>query len=349
MGKRSGSGVAIACAVTALLIVPSARGATEVGSKCVSNASVVTGFEGILFPLQSGSLPASAPVAGIATQWIARKQPGPDTLYERLKVLRPTTTAKEVEIVAESPLEGVSNGHETFAIRIPVQAGDRFGLSGPLGALACTPAAPGESSGSTTANGQPGTRELFFEATDTQAAVSAVIESDLDDDGYGDETQDGCPEYASIHTACPFVRLTPSVTAITKRAILLNVFTGDPTQVQVNGQVGWNVLPKPSAPHGGRKPDHAAGSKARVVVPLNGGTQEVPTGTTVPFTVPLPKAVRRHVRKLAPRKKLKAKLRVISTDLVGHLTLSCLTVRLPGPEIVVTKGTRSCPAATLPG
>ena len=254
-------------------------------------------------------------------------EPGQPALPQRLEIYR-VLNEKEIRQEAQTPLEAVHAGENFFPTRIPVWVGANLGLHGPEGTYACNTAEP-VLTGTFEGSASLGEVKQVTALPGYRTPVTVVVERDEDGDGYGDETQDGCYEYASIHTACPFVHLTPSVTAVTKRAIRLNVSTGDPTQVLVNGQVGWNRKPKRRA--------HAARRRERLVVGLSGGVQEVPAGATVTFTVPLPKAVRQRVKGLAPRERLKAHLAVIATDLVGHQTVSRLTIRLPGPEIVVTK------------
>jgi hypothetical protein len=275
---------------------------------------------------------------GVVTGWKVRVGPGQASLPQRLEIYRVLNEKEEYRQEIQTQLEAIHEGENFFSARIPVWPGAHLGLYGPNGTFACSTS---ESlvTGTFEGNASVGEVRTVTGLLGFRTPLTVVVEHDEDADGYGDETPDGCPEYASIQTACPFVRLTPSVTAITRRAILLNVSTGDPTQVQVSGQVGWSLRTKSAGR--GAKPK-------RLVVGLSGGAQEVLAGATVPFTVPLPKAVRRRLKRLEPKEKLKAHVIVIATDLVGHQTLSHLTVRLPGPEIVVSKKGKSLPAATLP-
>jgi hypothetical protein len=298
--------------------------ATEVGNRCEANSSVIAGFEGILFPLgdgTSGALPASVPIPGIATQWTARKQ-GLDSFFERLKVLRLTSEPEKVAIVAESPREEVSHGHGTFSIRIPVQVGDRFGLNGPLGALACPPVAPGEIAGLTTANGSPGSTERFSEYVGGQAAVSVIVEPDADGDGYGDETQDKCPTNAALQAKCPPV-VAKSEAEAKRKSIVVEVGVSSEALIDVYGQVGWGYKPSPKLKTAGAKP-------TRLIVGLSGPKKTVLPGKRVPFRVPLPKSVLRRLGKLTPKQSLTAKLTVSCTDLAGRVKHQRLDLKLKG-------------------
>jgi hypothetical protein len=321
MGWRRGIGIAAAFTAATLNIAPSASAATEVGNACEANSSVIVGFEGILFPLTNGSssaIPVSVPAAGVATRWTARQRPGPDTHFVRLKVLRLVPGANRVQVVAESPSEGVAEGHESFPIRIPVQVGDRFGLSGPGGALGCSPSPAGDVAGATTAGGAPGATEAFYEIPTSQAAVSVSVEPDVDGDGYGDESQDSCPEVAALQTGCPPVALTVDSATVKQRAILVAVEVSSQAQVQAFGQVSWQVRQKVGANRG-----LTAGLSA-------GAAHTVTPGTVANFRLPLTKSVVRRLGRLSPRQALQARITVRTTDLAGRESDRQLTAKLPG-------------------
>lgn len=63
-----------------------------------------------------------------------------------------------------------------------------------------------------------------------------MIEPDADGDGYGDETQDKCPQSALAQVACPVVKLSVSASAKKKQATIL-VTDDVPASVTVGGQV----------------------------------------------------------------------------------------------------------------
>lgn len=343
-------GASIASALLIGMLLPGVASAKEAGDNCVANSVQANRT---LIPWNSGedlsmnralgeAVFGENAKGGVITGWRVRVGPGQPELPQRLEVYRVLNEEEEYRQEIQTPLETIHAGENFFPVRIPVWSGAYLGLYGPEGTFACNTAEP-VVTGTFEGSANLGEVRKVTGLLGFRTPITVVAEPDLDDDGYGDETQDGCPEFAAVHTACPFVQLTPSVTAVSKRAIVLNVKTRDSTQVQVSGQVGWSIRPKSGV--------HATKRK-RVVVGLSGGTQEVPAGAGVAFTVPLPKSVKRRLEKPAPKEKLKAKLRVAATDLVGRLTVIRLTVRLPGPEIVVTKevvSSAAVTAATLPG
>ena len=117
-----------------------------------------------------------------------------------------------VKVLSSSPVESVSvtpsppiGKITSFATRLPIPAGSYVALASPTKSLA--PFALHASGASltefhdapdgSTISG-PGTVRPF------EVAYDADVEPDLDHDGYGDVTQDSCPEASSVHDgACP--------------------------------------------------------------------------------------------------------------------------------------------------
>ncbi|HEU4392607.1 MAG TPA: hypothetical protein VFR04_03100 [Solirubrobacterales bacterium] len=310
----------------ALIGASSAPAAVEVGSDCESNALLVAGIEEIVFPLTTASpttLPTSIPVNGIATRWTVRSG-STNTFYQRLKVLR-TATGDTVQVVAEAPSQPVVKGSASFPIRIPVQAGDRFGLSGVGGGvIACVTGAAGDVVGATARNGQPGQSESFARLTGSQLALSVAVEPDADGDGYGDETQDGCPEAVAIQATCPRVTVVPKST-VKERAILVQVKVSSEASVQVFGQVSWKVRPRPAQGTMSRPRDHG------LTVGLSaGGARTVLPSPDATFRLPLGRAVKRRLGRLDSSQALRARLTARITDLAGRVLEQQFRVRLPG-------------------
>jgi hypothetical protein len=304
----------------ALVGAESAPAATEVGSRCEGDTLLVAGIEGIVFPLAtdaSGALPTSSPISGVATQWSVRSG-STDTWVQRLKILRADTEAGNAQIVGEAPPQPVTKGSGPFPIRIPVQAGDRFGLNRPGGgALACNTGSPGDRVGETLGNGQPGQSEPFFPSTGYQLPLVVTIEPDIDGDGYGDETQEPCPNVITVQVPCPPVTFEQNVEA-KKRAILVQAEVSSQASVQVFGRIGWQVRP-------------SGDRDRRLIVGLNGG----PACTVLPdrsatFRLPLGKAVKRRLGRLDASQSLRAKLTVRVIDLAGRVTTQRIRLRLPG-------------------
>ena len=317
--------IAATVVVSSLALAPSALAITEVGNDCEANIIEVGATILPLATSSESSLPIGVPAAGIATKWKVRSIPGTDIHTERLKVFRPTSDPRSFQVVAESNLEDTTGGLSSFDIGIPVQSGDRFGVSGKPGegAIACAPR-PGDVEGRLTGDPPLGSTPSFAESETSQAAVSAIVEPDSDNDGYGDETQDKCPQSAAYQSECPVVALGARGTAY-RKSIVLSVSASLDAPVTASGQVGWGFKPKP-------KGKAQISAKHHLIVGLNGGTQTVEPGQIVSFKVNLPRLVRHRLLGIAPQESLKAKLTVSTPNIAGADSVRRVTVKLKGQK-----------------
>ncbi len=175
-----------------LLLVPAASASTQVGNVCEGSKEATNA---LLIQLENASsaLPIEAP-AGVVTEW---KVTSTVQTTQRLKVVAPTGPEDEYRVVTETDEKNITPGINVFSARIPVPAGARFGLFAPApsGGLFCESLKPadvmGFHSGNLISTDAP---EVFGPAKADRVAVSAVVEPDLDGDGFGDETQDKCPQ-----------------------------------------------------------------------------------------------------------------------------------------------------------
>jgi hypothetical protein len=322
MRRMIGVGVGVAaCALlgaspaSAILTWPQ-----QMGDRCAATGAA--GQTAIILnnSLSGADLPIAAPpeTASVITHWTVDAPAGIGPIAEQLVAFRQVgPEGSEDQPIGESALETVVGGAANeFSTRIPVPEYARIGLRGPAGALICA-AEPLHLAGLATDTWATGEARPVQVEVNTGVPVLATLEPDRDHDGYGDETQDECPEQPLVHTACPFVRLVPTAKAF-RRGILVEVSTGDPTKVEVSGQVGWGYRPRDGGP------------RKQLIVGLSSAAQEVGAGATVPFWLPLPKTVLGRLAKLTPKEKLKAHLSIVATDVVGHQTNRAMGVRLPG-------------------
>ncbi|HEY0277969.1 MAG TPA: hypothetical protein VGC32_06845 [Solirubrobacterales bacterium] len=139
--------------------------------------------------------------------------------------------------------------------------------------------------------------------------------ADVDGDGYGDETQDGCPTDGSTHGPCPTAAPTPppvavpialSASAAAKKSFLtMNLTTTAQASVSVTGSVKL----------GKGKP-----------VKLKGNTQIIAPGALAKFTLLFPAKLKAALKKLPTNRKLTVDL---SASAPGAPTKT-LTVKIPG-------------------
>ena len=104
----------------------------------------------------------------------------------------------------------------SFPVRMAVLAGDRIGLQNPPGISNCYSETGNSADIFGVAGSAPiGTPTTFTPTSPYRLNLSAVVELDADGDGYGDDSQDGCPSDATTQGPCPDV--TPPETTITKK------------------------------------------------------------------------------------------------------------------------------------
>jgi hypothetical protein len=310
-----------AAATASLSFGPPASAATEVGNDCPATK----GIAGVAFvqltAAPSNPLPLTAPTDGVVTKWkVTRAFSVLEPFEVKLKVFRATAIPNQFEVAGESGIEVVEEGPNAFDARIPVKAGDRFGLFGetPSGALNCVSKTAQDVVGQGLGNVPPGSTQAFGkEELNSRVAVSAVVEPDVDRDGYGDETQDSCPRRAAIQTGpCPPVRMASF--ALAKRESALVLVTSDlEVPVTVSGTVS---VPK------------AAGASARrpARIRLSAMAQTVAPGQIAQFVLSFPKALKSALRKLPRNRSLRLGLDAAGTGPTGAVTTSSSSVRLRG-------------------
>lgn len=190
----------------------SADAATTLGSTA-SGGGAQTCYGATLF-VQAASSGASYVVpsgGGVITSWSVHGFGAPAQLI--LKTVSMSTTdnylvkgSSEVETVAAS-------GTSTFPARISVAAGDEIALwvPGEFPDKAPCNYVTGNVGDVQAFRGgihpEPAIGDVFGPTSDHGSGfrlnVSAKLEPDADRDGYGDETQDGCPTDATVHGPCP--------------------------------------------------------------------------------------------------------------------------------------------------
>jgi hypothetical protein len=203
---RAGIGVVLGAIVLAL--PAPARAAVSFGSSLASGSDPVGCSEdectSTLEDVQGGSH-ARSPIEGVVVRWRLRTNtvPAPGESV-RLRILRDmgSNSWHFVRSSGQFTVAPVSGVH-AFDARVRIGAGEYIGLDRPAAMDVFRPA-PGAvtnlfadsppSDGETLGNGGDPGRELL---------INADVEPDADKDGYGDETQDGCPTSAATQGPCP--------------------------------------------------------------------------------------------------------------------------------------------------
>ena len=150
-------------------------------------------------------------VDGVLVRWRLRTASGSGGGSVRLRVLDSNTA---VGASAEVPVPTVEGTHE-FPTRISVHLGDRLGLDYVSAGTLFAFAEGGAIDFWDPRLGDAETLDPDSTSVD-QLLLNADIEPDADGDGFGDETQDGCPTSAATQAPCggppqPPIPPTPDV------------------------------------------------------------------------------------------------------------------------------------------
>lgn len=146
----------------------------------------------------------------------------------------PGAQANHWTVVGKSELLSVSpNTLNSFPVRIPVQSGWRLGLYVSTNDMNCNGPTGMTADKQDAGFFNPGTQSDFAPSQQDiqgyRANVAVTVESDVDGDGFGDVSQDACPESATTQAPCPAPDTT--ITKVKKRAakrIVKIKFTSDP-------------------------------------------------------------------------------------------------------------------------
>ncbi|HEY7256779.1 MAG TPA: hypothetical protein VH476_08855 [Solirubrobacterales bacterium] len=316
---RRGVAFAVA-ALGTLLLAPGASASTQVGNVCTAG-KLIGNTVLIQLANESSALPIESP-AGVVTEWKVTSSISTSTL---LKVVAPTGPENTYRLVAESTEQEITPGVNSFAVRIPVPAGARFGLfapPGPGGALYCESTKSGDvmgfHSGDLLVTDAP---EMFGPAMADRVAVSAVVEPDVDGDGFGDETQDKCPQSAAFQAACPQIALEV-FPVVEKSSVTLIVISDHEAPVAVSANA---VIPK--AAKAKKKKKRAASS---ATVTIDGGSQTVVPNHLSQYKLKFPSKLKSALKSLPAKKSMTLTITATATNLVGQTATKATTVKLKG-------------------
>jgi hypothetical protein len=158
--------------------------------------------------------PYIATVSGVITKWKFQATTLPGSIALQTFTGDPNNNATFTptgESATETPAESELNAFET---RLPISSGQYVGLHAITASHGCYSSVTSPAFTDFGANPAPlvgGGPAMYGYALGMAATnVSAVIEPDADNDGYGDETQDGCPGKTTRQDDC--VKPTVSIT-----------------------------------------------------------------------------------------------------------------------------------------
>jgi hypothetical protein len=166
--------------------------------------------------------PVSSPIDGVVVRYGAGAGDGPGVFSSvRFRVVRSTgPNAWAGAGGGPTQTTSVSFGNSFFDLKpgVPIRTGDYIGVDTVRNGSNTATTLRSQAGSSYVAVGdaplsEDGTpRTGLAPKPGVEAFVQATVEPDADLDGYGDETQDGCPTNASTQGACPAANLPATAT-----------------------------------------------------------------------------------------------------------------------------------------
>jgi len=192
-------------AALGLLAVASAStagAATQIGETFTPSNTFQSGWTAIQSSSPMGQYAAPSP--GVITSWSFEASASGVPQGLKLKIAR-AMGGNDFTIIGQSPEKNpVPSALNTYTdVRIPVAAGDLIGLyMGSVDANTIDFVASGAGYGEHEEEGdfQPGTTIALAGPFNIHLDVSAILEPDCDNDGFGDETQDSVVDCAAPET-----------------------------------------------------------------------------------------------------------------------------------------------------
>jgi hypothetical protein len=317
MKKRLSIALAAAIAVSAVFGAGSASAATVFGSNCTATQVK----EGAIWisTAHEGLFPVTAPTSGIITEWLVNTHIEPEAgdplaaefpriHQQRLLVLR-REGEKAFKVVGEAsggPLN--REGTNTYLARVPVQQGDYLGIAGNPYAAYCETKSTADTFASTVGGTPVGSTFTAEEHQGLQVPILARIEPDVDGDGYGDETQDKCPQSAAYQSACPTVQVSYLSTS-GEKAVVVYVTSSLVAPVSVTGTVKLG--------------------KGKTTT-LTATPVTVTPGTIARFQLKFPKSMLKTLKALSTRRYLAMSISASATNVAGTVSTASSSLKLHG-------------------
>lgn len=314
MRFKSVATAVVAALSVSLLGTAGASAATEFGDACTGTDPAIGPYTVTTLAAPPAVLPLVAPTSGVITKVkMPIEAEVPITIPQAVKVLRPAggisfTTVGEATIQVQA-------GPNVADVRLPVQAGDRLGVLGlpftyegsPIEGLSFYCKAPGDL-GATKEPTPAGATAAYPRETEGRVPLAAILEPDADSDGFGDETQDKCPQSATTQAACPPVAFSTRK-QVRKGSVTVVVTSSTAAPVTVGGVAKLGK-----------------GRKAK----LNGGTQSLVPGALGKFTLFFTKGLKKKLKDLPPKRSVRLNVTISGTNVAGAVTTKTLKLKLRG-------------------
>jgi hypothetical protein len=265
----------------------------------------------------------AAPTSGVITEAkVQLAAPLPITIPEEVKLLR-ATGGGNYTVTSQADIQ-VGSAQTVADVRMPVQAGEFLGMYGlPItyegetipGIEFFCETGPASLLGIHPGDVPLGTTAMFTEEPEAAVPLAGVIEPDADHDGYGDETQDKCPQSAAVQTACPVLVVDTYPLPGRKKAVVL-VSVSAPTSVSVSGSA---KLPKATK-----------SAKTSAKIKLKVLTKSAVPGKLNRFSLSFPGPLKSAIGTLPPGKSITIQLQASATNVTGEKVTDKAKLKIKG-------------------
>lgn len=309
--------VAASLAIAALILAPSAGAATEFGDTCASDGIAPGPYTLLTLASPATDLPLVSPAGGVITKVKVKRgsDPVPIAIPVVVKVMR-SAGGDSYTNINQTTVQANLDSQTVADARMPVQAGDKLAIHGAAFTYEGTPLegftpycneVPGLL-GAALGDIGVGSTASFPSPAEARVPLAAIVEPDADNDGFGDETQDACPQAAVVQTACPLIAIDTSAKA-GKGAVTILVTASSEGLASVKGVVKLGN-----------------GKKAT----LKAKAKTVFAGKLATFRLKFNAKVKKRLKELEPSKKLTLKITASATNVAGLITTDKARVKLKG-------------------
>jgi hypothetical protein len=299
----------VAAMLCALALASPATASVEFGDSCAANgpkSEVGAPLYEVANP--ANTLPTTAPLSGVITKFKVNVAPTPGSAPFKFLALHPLSPTSA--LVLGEAAGTLRAGANVFDARIPVQAGDRIALfrTDSPSTIICKSPTSKSTIGVAVGDPSPGAVDFISETPEQvfRVPLAAVIEPDADGDGFGDETQDGCPQEATTQAVCPLITIN-ALAVRGRNAVTVLVAVNEAAPVSVTGTVKLGK-----------------GKTGRLQAP----TSSVTPGPIGKFKLKFPATLKSRLKELRPGQSLRLKISAQATNPAGTVSGDNLQVKL---------------------
>lgn len=216
--RHSSALLVLAATLSFFVFAGTASAATTVGQTCNTNSGApLTIFQSSVSAGASYTVPSS----GVITKWGANRTGSTGTSIGAL--IFGTNAGGQWTITKRTPFESIPESVSTeFPARLSVAAGEVLGITiYNSTAFMCNSLGLADVIDYNGSFSDVGAVFAPTQIPQVRLPVWATLEADADLDGYGDETQDKCPQSAEFQNPCPVLAISQQLSANAKQISIL--------------------------------------------------------------------------------------------------------------------------------